>query len=67
MHSYLKWARGETALREYCPLDLFSGDRTRVEHAVGALWHDWIETKGSTNNLKIFSHGKIVKPEDVRL
>ena len=50
---------------EYCPLDLFSGDETRILKAIHALWGSWISTNATTNNLKIFSRGNILKPSQV--
>ena len=50
---------------EYCPLDLFSGDETRVAKAIHALWDGWISSNATANNLKIFARGKFLKPSEV--
>lgn len=46
-------------------MDLFSGDSTRIQTAVQNLWDDWVNNEGSTNNLRIFVNGKLIKPVDV--
>ncbi|SPO24259.1 probable Inositol-pentakisphosphate 2-kinase [Ustilago trichophora] len=48
----------------YDPLDIYSADQKRKEKAVRALWKDWNETKGKTNNLRLFWNGAIVSPDD---
>lgn len=48
---------------DYCPLDLFSGDRQRRRYAVGQLFDSWISTSGSGNNFRIFDSGKAVVPD----
>ena len=50
---------------EYCPLDLFSGDETRIIKAIHALWGGWISSNATANNLKIFARGKFLKPSEV--
>jgi inositol-pentakisphosphate 2-kinase len=65
MHSYLKMSQGHPASRHYCPLDLFSGDRSRVTRALQSLWKDWIESDGSLNNFHLFAHGLNIRPSDV--
>lgn len=65
MHAHLKQIEGVTATIQYCPLDLFSGIKERVETAIEGLWDSWIQSNGSINNLRIFSHGKMVLPTDV--
>ncbi|GAC92826.1 hypothetical protein PHSY_000382 [Pseudozyma hubeiensis SY62] len=52
--------------RLYDPLDLYSTDATRKRKAVGALWRDWIETGGKTNNLRLFWNGAVVGPQDTK-
>ena len=52
---------------EYCPLDLFSGDETRIVKAIHALWGSWISSNATANNLKIFARGKFLKPSEVSL
>ncbi|EIW60279.1 inositol-pentakisphosphate 2-kinase [Trametes versicolor FP-101664 SS1] len=62
MHAHMKSTQGEDVALGYCPLDLYSGDATRVEKALRALWDVWIGTGGKVNNLKVFVEGKIIKP-----
>lgn len=52
---------------DYCPLDLFSGRRERIQHAIRSLWQGWVASDASANNLKIFASGKFIKPQDVSL
>lgn len=52
---------------EYCPLDLFSGDETRIIKAIHALWDSWISSDATANNLKIFARGNFLKPSEVSL
>jgi inositol-pentakisphosphate 2-kinase len=66
MHSHLKSSSGALACPGYCPLDLFSGERARVTEAVHALWDAWLDSRGQVNNMRIFVHGKMVKPKGVR-
>jgi hypothetical protein len=65
MHAYFKQTEGKRAATHYCPLDLFSGSKGRLETALGGLWDSWIQSNGSINNMRIFNHGKIVLPNDV--
>jgi hypothetical protein len=65
MHAHLKQVEGAIAAMQYCPLDLFSGFKERVETAVEGLWDAWIQSNGSINKLRIFSNGKMVLPNDV--
>ncbi|GAA6063931.1 hypothetical protein JCM10212_004790 [Sporobolomyces blumeae] len=48
----------------YCPLDLFSLDPARVERAVERLLTAWIDSNGTTNNLRLFASGTRVEPND---
>ncbi|KAG9035158.1 Inositol-pentakisphosphate 2-kinase [Serendipita sp. 407] len=65
MHSTRKTAEGEKAALGYCPLDLFSGDKTRVSNALASLWNAWVRTEGHINNLKIFVGGELIQPKNV--
>lgn len=65
MHAHLKKIEGVDSALQFCPLDLFSGSKVRLESAIEGLWDSWIQSNGSINNLRIFSHGKIVLPSDV--
>ncbi|KAI9507384.1 inositol-pentakisphosphate 2-kinase [Russula earlei] len=64
MHGHLKRTEGVNAATQYCPLDLFSGSKARLETALGGLWDSWIRFNGSINSLRIFNHGKVVLPDD---
>lgn len=64
MHSHLKGKKEDFAVAAYCPLDLFSGDQTRVRKALEELWGAWIGSRGKVNNLRIFVEGEIVDPGD---
>lgn len=51
-HQYLKLSRGDIwEISGYCPLDLFSGCRERVKHAIHELF------RSPQNNLKMFMDG----------
>ena len=65
MHAHLKQTEGKNAAIHYCPLDLFSRSKSRVETALGGLWDSWIQSNGSINNMRIFNHGNIVLPSEV--
>ncbi|KAI0317572.1 inositol-pentakisphosphate 2-kinase [Amylostereum chailletii] len=64
MHTHLRQAKGEPAASDYCPLDLFSGSEERITRAIHSLWATWVESGGAVNNLRIFSNGKMLKPDD---
>lgn len=58
-HQYLKLSRGDVRERsQYCPLDLFSGSRRRVERAVRGLF------RTPQNNLKMFRDGVPLDGDD---
>lgn len=66
MHAHHKsrvdsYAGGET--NAYCPLDLFSGEESRIRKALGGLWDTWVGSDGAVNNLKVFVKGQSVKPQ----
>jgi len=65
MHAHLKQTEGENVAMQYCPLDLYSGSKERLRAALEGLWDSWMQSNGSINNLRIFSHGKIMLPNDV--
>lgn len=59
----------ETLSRIYDPLDLYSGERIRVEKALRALFEEWLGgmhsslgEKEKSNNLKLFLDGEILDP-----
>ncbi|KAI5475026.1 inositol-pentakisphosphate 2-kinase [Pseudohyphozyma bogoriensis] len=70
MHSYLKAIpiSTEEAVKRhqtsYCPLDLFSSDKNRVELAIERLWDGWVASSGKANNLRLFLDGKRLDPDD---
>ena len=57
--------RGLTVDDGYDPLDLFSGDDTRMNQAMGGLWKGWQDSAGQANNLRIFLDGVEVSPDTV--
>lgn len=65
MHTHLKQTEGKSVAVHYCPLDLFSGSRERLENALEGLWNSWTQSNGVINNLRIFHEGKMVLPTDV--
>ncbi|PWN52175.1 hypothetical protein IE53DRAFT_327161 [Violaceomyces palustris] len=70
MHAVLKASHEDLPLERwsslYDPLDLYSGDKERITKAIKALFRDWIDSKGTTNNLRFFCQGMIVDPSKVR-
>lgn len=68
MHAQYRARKNPKAfVSSYCPLDLYSGQDSRIAKAMGALWDMWAESAGTSNNLRMFADGKIVLPADVRL
>ncbi|GJE89480.1 inositol-pentakisphosphate 2-kinase [Phanerochaete sordida] len=65
MHAQVRGARDADAdpAHAYCPLDLFSGEPDRVRTALCALWDTWVSSSGTTNNLRVFVHGHMVRPD----
>ncbi|KAK0196620.1 inositol-pentakisphosphate 2-kinase [Armillaria mellea] len=57
MHSRMKSKEGATVSLGYCPLDLFSNNRSRMKQAVYSLYDNWLASDGTVNNLKIFVKG----------
>lgn len=49
----------------FCPLDLYSGDASRMRKALDALWDQWRHSDGEKNNLRVFVDGVKVVPSDV--
>lgn len=66
MHSSMKSSADKQVPSGYCPLDLFSGDSTRIKNAIHSLYDAWLLSKGTLNNLKIFVRGNKISIEDVR-
>jgi len=65
MHTCYRSQRDNSIPLRYCPLDLFSGDETRVEKALRDLWDGWVDSNGSINNMRVFAYGKMLKPTQV--
>ncbi|KAL7424012.1 hypothetical protein Q5752_001597 [Cryptotrichosporon argae] len=59
LHQYL---RGEERDVRYCPLDLYSLDKSKMKAALAGLWEGWQVSNGSRNNLLVFLDGKPVVP-----
>ncbi|EST09149.2 Inositol-pentakisphosphate 2-kinase [Kalmanozyma brasiliensis GHG001] len=69
MHRVAKHSAAQPMSKEhfeqlYDPLDLYSQDPKRKQKAVAALYKDWQETNGKTNNLRLFWNGAVVAPDD---
>uniref|UniRef100_A0A2C9K8I6 Inositol-pentakisphosphate 2-kinase n=1 Tax=Biomphalaria glabrata TaxID=6526 RepID=A0A2C9K8I6_BIOGL len=61
MHQHLKTKSGQwPQTSSYCPLDLFSGNKHRMKHAL------WSLIKTPQNNLKICKNGKEVYGSEIR-
>ncbi|TFK76372.1 hypothetical protein BDN72DRAFT_808825 [Pluteus cervinus] len=64
MHSRLKSHSGQQVASGYCPMDLFSGDESRITKAIHDLWDAWYLSEGTVNNLKVFVKGTVVRPSE---
>ncbi|GAA5967378.1 hypothetical protein JCM21900_000350 [Sporobolomyces salmonicolor] len=64
MHRYHKCASTDHHELGYCPLDLYSGDETRMLRAIGRLFSSWEITGGQGNSFRIFVNGQSVLPQD---
>ncbi|KAF9482829.1 inositol-pentakisphosphate 2-kinase [Pholiota conissans] len=67
MHSHLRARGSQEEITNYCPLDLFSGDKTRILKAIHDLWDAWVASNATVNNLKIFARGKFVTPSEAHV
>ncbi|KAF4615097.1 hypothetical protein D9613_003135 [Agrocybe pediades] len=67
MHTHLRVQKGQESFTDYCPLDLFSGDKDRIIKAIRSLWDAWVASNATVNNLKIFARGKFLLPSDAFL
>ncbi|KAF7326188.1 Inositol-pentakisphosphate 2-kinase [Mycena kentingensis (nom. inval.)] len=65
MHTHMRAKDGEAVSEEYCPLDLYSGDKTRMRMALDALWQAWSRSHGTVNNLRVFVKGQKLQPDAV--
>ena len=65
MHAQVRGARaaGADPAHAYCPLDLFADDAARLRAALVALWDAWVGSSGTANNLRVFVHGHMVRPD----
>lgn len=63
LHQHFRGELDEEA--GYCPIDLYSGDETRVRKALAGLWNAWSKTDGKKNNLRVNVDGKAVLPSNV--
>lgn len=63
LHQHFRGELDEDA--GYCPIDLYSGDETRVRKALAGLWNTWSKTDGKKNNLRVNIDGKAVLPSNV--
>ncbi|OCH86905.1 hypothetical protein OBBRIDRAFT_890169 [Obba rivulosa] len=62
MQSHHAVSEKQVVASGYCPLDLYSGESTRISRALGALWDTWILSSGGVNNLRIFVEGEPLRP-----
>lgn len=60
LHQHL---RGKAS--EYEPLDLYSGDKDRMNQAISSLWGLWQESDGHSNSWRVFVDGKSVDVDRV--
>jgi inositol-pentakisphosphate 2-kinase len=68
MHRYYRCGLGMSEYASgYCPLDLYSGDETRVRKAVDCLLRSWKQSNGEANTFRMFAHGRRVNPDNVSL
>ncbi|KAI6109653.1 inositol-pentakisphosphate 2-kinase [Pisolithus sp. B1] len=61
MHTYLR-SQESPFPTDYCPMDLYSRNETRMVKAIHDLWDAWVRSDGSLNNFRIFVSGKVIKP-----
>ncbi|WVW84830.1 hypothetical protein I302_106865 [Kwoniella bestiolae CBS 10118] len=64
MHRHLK-GHDSSAEGKFCPLDLYSGDESRMRKAINGLWGIWQESGGKENNWRVFVNGERVIPDRV--
>jgi hypothetical protein len=50
---------------EYDPLDLYSGDMSRMDTAMQALWALWSSSGGDSNNWRVFVDGQVIGVHEV--
>ena len=66
MHTHFRSKDGGVPA-QYCPLDLYSKDETRVRQAIRDLWDGWVQSDGTLNNMRIFVSGEMIRPSEVRV
>ncbi|BGP54101.1 hypothetical protein JCM8202_003101 [Rhodotorula sphaerocarpa] len=49
---------------QFCPLDLYSQDPERIGKALRQLYRTWNASEGTTNNLRLFLNGELLKPSE---
>ncbi|GAA5953915.1 hypothetical protein JCM3765_000690 [Sporobolomyces pararoseus] len=64
MHRYYRTQTVEDHDAGFCPLDLYSGDESRIRRAVDSLFSLWEDSNGESNNFRIFVDGQRVEPAD---
>ncbi|GAA5953892.1 hypothetical protein JCM3765_000681 [Sporobolomyces pararoseus] len=64
MHRYYRTRTVEDHDAGFCPLDLYSGDESRIRRAVDSLFSLWEDSNGEANNFRIFINGRKVDPAD---
>ncbi|WWC88520.1 uncharacterized protein L201_003431 [Kwoniella dendrophila CBS 6074] len=50
---------------QFDPLDLYSGDETKMGNAIKGLWSNWRQSEGKENNWRVFVDGQRVIPGKV--
>ncbi|KAN0077133.1 Inositol-pentakisphosphate 2-kinase domain containing protein [Tylopilus felleus] len=65
MHAHFKFKDGDVPT-QYCPLDLYSQDESRMRKAIRDLWDGWVQSNGALNNMKVFMSGKTINPSEAR-
>ncbi|OCF30439.1 hypothetical protein I316_07926 [Kwoniella heveanensis BCC8398] len=64
LHSHLR-SEAPDSEKKYCPLDLYSGDEMKMNHAIEQLWGMWVDSGGKGNNWRLFIDGDRIKPDQI--